>query len=46
LSVSRALVVEDSDAGCASGRAAGFDVVRVDRADRTAELVRAKLEQR
>ena len=43
LGVSRALVVEDSDAGCASGRAAGFDVVRIDHADRTAELVRSAL---
>lgn len=43
LNVSRALVVEDSEAGCASGRAAGFDVLRIDAAERTAELVRGAL---
>ncbi len=43
LGVRRALVVEDSDAGEASGRAAGFDVVRVDAAGRTAELVERRL---
>ncbi len=37
------LVVEDSDAGVESGRAAGFDVLRVPEAARTAELVRAFL---
>jgi beta-phosphoglucomutase len=36
----RPLVVEDSDAGVASGRAAGFDVVRVTSADKVAEQVR------
>jgi beta-phosphoglucomutase len=43
LNVKRALVVEDSDAGAQSGRAAGFEVLRVDGAERTAELVRARL---
>jgi len=40
LGVERPLVVEDSDSGAASGRAAGFDVVRIPSAGRTAELVR------
>ncbi|MBL8227970.1 MAG: HAD family phosphatase [Bryobacterales bacterium] len=39
----RALVVEDSAAGEASGRAAGFDVVRIPEAARMAELVRHRL---
>ncbi len=43
LGVSRALVVEDSEAGQASGRAAGFDVVYIPRPERTAELVSAHL---
>lgn len=43
LGVTRALVIEDSIAGEASGRAAGFDVLRVDSAARTAELVRRHL---
>jgi beta-phosphoglucomutase len=43
LGVSRALVVEDSDAGVASGQAAGFDVVRVRRQPEMASLVRAAL---
>lgn len=43
LGVKRALVVEDSAAGEASGRAAGFDVVRVPSADRMTALVRAQL---
>jgi len=43
LSLRRPLVVEDSVAGCASGRAAGFDVVQITAAARTAELVRAFL---
>ena len=45
LGVQRPLVVEDSEAGIASGRAAGFDVVRIPNAERTAELVRAAMEQ-
>ena len=43
LGVSRALVVEDSDAGVASGRAAGFDVVRVARQAEMVLLVRHAL---
>lgn len=43
LRVSRPLVVEDSEAGIAAGRAAGFDVVQVTGADQTAELVRKAL---
>jgi len=43
LGVERALVVEDSDAGEQSGRAAGFDVVRVRNAQEVAEKVRAAL---
>ena len=43
LSVDRALVVEDSDAGVASGLAAGFDVVRVASANAVAETVRQHL---
>ena len=43
LNVTRAVVVEDSDAGEKSGIAAGFDVVRVRDAERTAELVLAHL---
>lgn len=46
LGISTALVVEDSDPGVESGRAAGFDVVRIDEAARTAELVRAHLARR
>lgn len=37
------LVVEDSEAGLQSGRAAGFDVVAVDNAANTALLVRQRL---
>ncbi len=44
LGASRPLVVEDSDAGVASARAAGFDVLRVSAADRVAEEVRKVLE--
>jgi beta-phosphoglucomutase len=40
LDAQRPLVVEDSDAGVASGCAAGFDVVRVSSADKVAEEVR------
>lgn len=43
LGVSKALVVEDSGTGVESGHAAGFDVLRVDHAGRTAELVRRRL---
>ncbi len=37
------LVIEDSDAGVASGRAAGFEVLRVSGAERMAEEVRGYL---
>lgn len=43
LGARRPLVVEDSDAGVASGKAAGFDVLRVSSADAVAAEVRAKL---
>jgi beta-phosphoglucomutase len=43
LGVRCALVVEDSEAGQASGRAAGFDVLAVPSAGRTAELVRERV---
>jgi HAD superfamily hydrolase (TIGR01509 family) len=43
LGVARALVVEDSDAGCASGRAAGFDVLRIGSAMEMAASVREYL---
>ena len=43
LGVDRALVVEDSDAGEQSGRAAGFDVVRVRSASEVPSRVRAAL---
>lgn len=43
LGVSRALVVEDSDAGVTSGRAAGFDVVFVPEYGQMPGLVRAAL---
>jgi len=43
LGVHRALVVEDSEAGLASGRAAGFEVLHIPEAGRMPELVRAKL---
>lgn len=43
LGITRALVVEDSDAGEASGRAAGFDVLRIPTPDRMVELVRLHL---
>jgi beta-phosphoglucomutase len=43
LGVQYALVVEDSEAGQASGRAAGFDVLAVPSADCTARLVREKI---
>lgn len=43
LGVKRALVVEDSAAGVASGRAAGFDVVQIPEARLMPELVRQQL---
>jgi beta-phosphoglucomutase len=43
LSVTEALVVEDSAAGLASGRAAGFDVLHVPHASRLPALLRALL---
>jgi beta-phosphoglucomutase len=43
LDVRRPLVVEDSDVGMESARAAGFDAVRIPEAARTVELVRAAL---
>jgi len=39
LGVSRALVVEDSEPGVASGLAAGFDVLRIECADRLSEAL-------
>jgi beta-phosphoglucomutase len=43
LGVSRPLVVEDSEAGVTSARAAGFDVVRVSSAGEVARMVRSAL---
>lgn len=43
LNVSRALVVEDSQAGLESARAAGFEAVCVCDPSRTAEIVKARL---
>jgi beta-phosphoglucomutase len=43
LGVTRALVVEDSEAGLASGRAAGFDVLRIPDPHEMAALVRRRL---
>jgi beta-phosphoglucomutase len=43
LGARRPLVVEDSEAGLASARAAGFDVVRVGSAQETPAAVRAAL---
>jgi beta-phosphoglucomutase len=43
LNVERVLVVEDSDAGEASGLAAGFDVLRITKPDQTVSMVRARL---
>jgi beta-phosphoglucomutase len=43
LGAKRPLVVEDSDAGVESARAAGFDVVRVSSADQVANEVRRQL---
>lgn len=43
LAVAHALVVEDSDAGVASGRAAGFDVLHIPDPHRMSELLRLHL---
>jgi beta-phosphoglucomutase len=43
LGIRTALVVEDSEAGAASGAAAGFDVLRVYDAQEVARLVRSRL---
>lgn len=43
LGAGKPLVVEDSEAGLASGRAAGFDVLRVTDPARMPDLVRARL---
>ena len=43
LGISRALVVEDSEAGLASGRAAGFDVLFIPDYSQVPTLVRAAL---
>ena len=43
LGASKPLVIEDSDAGVASARAAGFDVLRVTNAESVAAEVRAHL---
>jgi len=43
LGVTRALVIEDSAAGIASGRAAGFEVIAVRSPKEVAPLVRARL---
>ena len=40
LNAQRPLVVEDSDAGAAAGKAAGFEVLRIARPDELARLVR------
>jgi beta-phosphoglucomutase len=45
LGVSRPLVIEDSGAGCASARAAGFEFVRVTAAAAMAREVRAHLDR-
>ena len=45
LGVSAALVVEDSDPGAESGRAAGFEVLRIPHPDQLATLVRGRLSQ-
>lgn len=42
LGISAALVVEDSEAGIASGRAAGFDVLQVKHPDEVAVLVQER----
>jgi beta-phosphoglucomutase-like phosphatase (HAD superfamily) len=43
LGVSRPLVIEDSDAGVASGRAAGFEVLRVTTVENVGREVRERL---
>lgn len=43
LSVREALVVEDSEAGVASGRAAGFDVLQIPHPSHLPSLLRARL---
>ena len=43
LEITKALVVEDSDPGEASGRAAGFEVLRIPHPDQLARLVRARM---
>jgi HAD superfamily hydrolase (TIGR01509 family) len=43
LQVSRALVVEDSEAGITSGKAAGFDVLEIPAAGRMPDLLRERL---
>lgn len=43
LGISRPLVIEDSDAGVASGQAAGFDVLRLDHPENLATRLRAHL---
>jgi HAD superfamily hydrolase (TIGR01509 family) len=43
LGVSRVLVVEDSDAGAESGRAAGFDVLMIPECSSMARLLREAL---
>lgn len=45
LGIARALVVEDSPAGIASGRAAGFEVLEIPHAERMPELLRVRLDQ-
>ena len=44
LGITRALVVEDSPSGIASGRAAGFEVLEIVEAEQMAGLLRARLE--
>jgi beta-phosphoglucomutase-like phosphatase (HAD superfamily) len=41
--VRRPLVIEDSDAGVASGRAAGFEVLRVSAVENVGREVRERL---
>jgi HAD superfamily hydrolase (TIGR01509 family) len=43
LGARRPLVIEDSDAGVASGRAAGFEVLRVSAVENVAREVRERL---
>lgn len=46
MGVSRALVLEDSQAGIASGRAAGFEVLEIGHAAEMASLLKRRLELR